>query len=211
MCVRLPFIPWSIVGVSLSQALPDYLITSHHLCAFLLYLARYLCGGKTKKKKSVYRLPFIPWFIEGVSSSQALPYYCTSICVRFGCTWRAGCVDSKPKKKENQRVSCLRVYFEKTIIKQNIKIILIAGVPSSQTLPGFLSTAPPSMCVPDVIGALACGFQTKKNTNNLSRILLRYRPTTSGMSPFAPALMLGLSFKQDTCIVSPPSLLRELK
>ena len=34
----------------------------------------------------------------------------------------------------------------------------IAGVPSSQALPGFLITAPPSVCVPDVIGALACGF-----------------------------------------------------
>jgi hypothetical protein len=52
------------------------------------------------------------------------------------------------------------------IIKQNIKIILIAGVPSSQRLPGFLSTAPPSVCVPDVIGALVCGFQTKKKNGN---------------------------------------------
>jgi len=48
------------------------------------------------------------------------------------------------------------------IIKQNIKKILIAGVPSSQALPGFPITAPPSVCVPDVIGALVCGFQTKK-------------------------------------------------
>ena len=38
----------------------------------------------------------------------------------------------------------------------------IAGVPSSQALPGYLVTAPPSMCVPDEIGALTCGFQTKK-------------------------------------------------
>jgi len=34
-------------------------------------------------------------------------------------------------------------------------------VPSSQALPGFLITAPPFVCVSDVIGALACGFQTK--------------------------------------------------
>jgi len=32
--------PRSIAGVSLSQAAPAYLITVHHLCAFLLYLAR---------------------------------------------------------------------------------------------------------------------------------------------------------------------------
>ena len=30
----------------------------------------------------------------------------------------------------------------------------------ARALPGFLVTAPPSVCVPDVIGALACGFQT---------------------------------------------------
>jgi len=35
------------------------------------------------------------------------------------------------------------VYFKTTKIKQNIKLILIAGVPSSQALPGFLITAPP--------------------------------------------------------------------
>jgi len=28
MCVRLPFIPWSIVGVPSSQALPGFLITA---------------------------------------------------------------------------------------------------------------------------------------------------------------------------------------
>jgi len=48
------------------------------------------------------------------------------------------------------------------------------------------------------------------------RIILRCRTTTSGvcpfatapMLPFAPALILGGSFDQDTCTVSPPSLLR---
>jgi len=37
----------------------------------------------------------------------------------------------------------------------------IVGVPSSQALPGYLITVPPSVCVPDVIRALACGFNTK--------------------------------------------------
>jgi len=50
-----------------------------------------------------------------------------------------------------------------TIIKQNIKIILIAGVPSSQALPGNVITAPPSVCVPDVLGVLAVWIQTQKN------------------------------------------------
>jgi len=47
------------------------------------------------------------------------------------------------------------IYFKATIIKQNTKIILIAGVPSRQALPGFLFTATPSVCVPEVIGVLA--------------------------------------------------------
>jgi len=35
-------------------------------------------------------------------------------------------------------------------------------VPSSQELPGYLITAPPSVCVPDVIGALAVWIPKKK-------------------------------------------------
>jgi len=33
--------------------------------------------------------------------ASGLPYYCTSIFVRFGCTRLASCVDSKPKIKKN--------------------------------------------------------------------------------------------------------------
>jgi len=39
----------------------------------------------------------------------------------------------------------------------------IEGVPSSQALLGFLITVSESVCVSDLIGALACGFQTQKN------------------------------------------------
>ena len=35
----------------------------------------------------------------------------------------------------------------------------IAGVPASQALLGYLITAPPAVCVPDVIGALAVWIQ----------------------------------------------------
>ena len=61
---------------------------------------------------------------------------------------------------------CISVYanvYSKTmIIKQNIKIILIAGVPSSQAFSGFLITAPPSVCVPEVIGVLTVWISKKK-------------------------------------------------
>jgi len=58
--------------------------------------------------------------------------------------------------------ACANVSFKTTIIKPNIKIILTAGVPSSQALPGFLITAPPSVCVSAVLGALAVWIQKKK-------------------------------------------------
>ena len=55
------------------------------------------------------------------------------------------------------------VYFKTTIKKQNINITLIAGVPSSQALPGFLITAPPSVCVSAVLGALAVWIQNSSS------------------------------------------------
>ena len=43
-----------------------------------------------------------------------------------------------------------------------MKILLIAGVPKSQALPGFLITAPPSVYVLAVLGALAVWIQNPK-------------------------------------------------
>jgi len=44
----------------------------------------------------------------------------------------------------------------------HFKTTFITGVSSSQALPGFLVTAPPSVCVPAVLGALAVWIQKKK-------------------------------------------------
>ena len=55
------------------------------------------------------------------------------------------------------------VYFKTTIMQLNIKILLLAGVPSSQALPGFLITAPPSVCVLAVLVSLAVWIQNQKN------------------------------------------------
>jgi len=59
------------------------------------------------------------------------------------------------------------VYFKTTITKQNMKILLIAGVPKSQALPGFLITAPPSVYVLAVLGALAVWIQNPKKKKNI--------------------------------------------
>ena len=40
------------------------------------------------------------------------------------------------------------------------------GVPSSQALPGFLMNAPPSVCVPTVVGALTVWIQNPKKEKN---------------------------------------------
>jgi len=71
------------------------------------------------------------------------------------------------------------VYFKTTIIQQNIKIILIAGVPSSQALPGFRTTALPSMCVPAVLVALAVWIQKPKK--HIQRGPRRHVNFTSGV------------------------------
>ena len=55
------------------------------------------------------------------------------------------------------------VYFKTTIINQNINIVLIAEVPSSQAFPVFLITAPPSVCVPAVLVARAVWIQNQEN------------------------------------------------
>jgi len=55
------------------------------------------------------------------------------------------------------------VYIKTKIIKQSMQTILIAEAPSSQALPGFLITAAPSVCVPDVIGVLAVWIQKQNN------------------------------------------------
>jgi hypothetical protein len=98
-------------------------------------------------------------------------------------------------------------YFKTTIIKQNTEIILIAGVPSCQALPGFLITAPwpPSVCIPAVLGALAVWIQNqiKKNLSCLSLHLQLYshryarfsspRPGPSPTVPSSPRPLGGVS------------------
>ena len=59
-------------------------------------------------------------------------------------------------------------------------------MPSSQALSGFLITAPPSVCVPDVIGALACGFQTKKNSFGCTRRLKKKNCNTCTLTHSDP-------------------------
>ena len=64
--------------------------------------------------------------------------------------------------------ACISAYanvhcdFKTTIIKPNMEIILIAGVPKSQTAPVYLIVTPPSVCVPDVIGVLAVWISNQK-------------------------------------------------
>jgi len=49
-----------------------------------------------------------------------------------------------------------------------MKIILIVGVPSSQALPGFLITAPTSVCAPAVLVALAVWIQNQIKKTSFS-------------------------------------------
>jgi len=78
------------------------------------------------------------------------------------------------------------VYFKTTIIKQNIKIIIIAGVPSSQALPGYLITAPPCVCVPAVIGVLAVWIQNK--TQKKKNCGSAFEPGASGLPYYCTSI-----------------------
>jgi len=74
--------------------------------------------------------------------------------------------------------ACANVYFKTTIIKPNIKIILTAGVPSSQVLPGFLITTPPIVCVSALLGALAVWIQKQNKKTPINHLC--YRPSIKG-------------------------------
>ena len=88
----------------------------------------------------------------------------------------------------------------------------IAGVPSSQALPGYLITAPPSVCVPDVISALAMWIQQqKKKIPNQRKTALRTLgafPALVGGAPLIPGryvsgqlgtLIVGTGQPENTC------------
>ena len=59
------------------------------------------------------------------------------------------------------------VYLKTTIIKQNMTIIIIAGVPSSQGLPYYCT---PPLCVPAVLGALAVWRYNETKKKLLKRV-----------------------------------------
>jgi len=117
----------------------------------LFSLAVWRLSTTKKITKKNIKIKIIP--IVGVSSNQVLPGYLItappSVCVPDVIGALACGFQTTKKKKE-----CLRAFL--------LHLARIAGVPSSQVLPGFLITAPPSVCVSDVIGALTCGFPTPK-------------------------------------------------
>jgi len=61
-------------------------------------------------------------------------------------------------------LSCL---FEYMCTRRPFISWSIAGVPPSQALPGYLITAPPSVCIADVIGVLAVWIQQPKKKKGL--------------------------------------------
>ena len=74
-----------IFGVYSSRSDPGSKQKQKQVCAFAIHVMVH-CGSA---------------FEPGASG---LPYYCTSICVRSCCNWRASCVDSTTKKTKNKRV-----------------------------------------------------------------------------------------------------------
>jgi len=91
------------------------------------------------------------------------------------------------------RMSTQNNNHKTTIIKQNIKIMLIAGVPSSQALPGYLITAPPSVCVPVVLGVLAVWIQNQKKNKKLR--VKNNSWSTCGLFMNVPHFLMCIGFR----------------
>jgi len=70
----------------------------------------------------------------------------------------------------------------------------IAGVPSSQALPGCLITTPPSVCVPDVIGALSVWIQHQKKKG---------KDSTEGTCPAEEMFQEALMIAGLVCMIFP--------
>ena len=68
MCVRMPLSSRSIAGVPSSQALPGYLITAHHLCAFLLYLRASCVAAWQEQKTKIGRINKDDWVCPNLGS-----------------------------------------------------------------------------------------------------------------------------------------------
>jgi len=88
--------------------------------------------------------------IAGVPSSRTtsgFPQYCVFICVRFGCTQHASLWIPNQRRKTKfaiySMVHCGRAFDPGTL--------------------GFLITAPPSVCIPEVFGVLAVRISKPKN------------------------------------------------
>ena len=71
----------------------------------------------------------------------------------------------------------------------------ISGVPSSQALPGYLITAPPSLCVSDALGTLACGFQTKKKRRKVG---VSFQTTPMGTITYIQSSRTGFDSSRHT-------------
>jgi len=157
----------------------------------LFIVCLYICVCECLLKTTIIKQNTKMILIVGVPSRQALPGFLftapPSVCVPEVIGVLAVWISNQKTKKwcQNQTlhlfkinlflfmcvlflfIVCLYNFVCECLLQnnnhqKNIKIILIAGVPSSQELLGFLITAPPSVCVPDVIGALAMWIQNQK-------------------------------------------------
>ena len=84
-------------------------------------------------------------------------------CMHLCRNWVVNCVAAKQTKnqKTTYQTNNKQIHFFKTTFMCPRSI---AGVPSSQAaaLPGYLITASPSVCVPDVLGVLALWIENQK-------------------------------------------------
>ena len=108
--------------------------------------------------------------------ASGLPYYCTSICVRFGCTRLASCVDSTPKNKTELNSTELHHCRERSFqSKTNKQHSCVWGpLRECRSIRSGASGLPyyctPLVCISAVIGLLTVWrhYKTKPKNHPLS-------------------------------------------
>ena len=98
--------------------------------------------------------------IAGVPSSRAtsgFPQYCVSTCVRFSCTQHASLWIPNQRRK----------------IKFAIYSMVHCGRAFDPGTLGFLITAPPSVCIPEVFGVLAVRI-SKQNKKKVAMLVFTW-------------------------------------
>jgi len=144
---------------------------------------------------------------------------CILICFGRACEMNACCI-FRPSESPKATVGRSQVFIPTRAGVVLSLLLSVDNVKSSRTfssLRPLVATCCPKVRYPYPVCYDFARLSTRQRvltvdeSENISRRILRYQPRTPGVSPCAPATMLGLRFKQHTCIFSQHSVVSYVK